>query len=386
MKYYILVFIVFSKILFSQVLLNETFDYFPPKTDTGLALWVMDSTYLADIVGGGELETTDLINAYDLTATGFSAGFDDETETGSIISDGGNMLVFDGATTRMENTSDDFNPGTSDWTIQVWMKTPSTFSGNKFIINDRNSGGTTGYQLDVNGSSLRAIFLNGGAITASATLVASTIYYIWVEFDRSGNTSLVVNNGSPNTADISSRSAESVSSTEAIRIGSQSWQAGSLWNGHILAIKFTKAVLTQKQLVEDGYLARGWAVAGSDTPGLTRSSFAFHQGIVADTVYYATILTASNWSVTVNVDGAAGGESLEVLTSADASTWVTLGTISATTTATNYTVTGIGTGYIGFGLESGTVYIDNVTVSVASADAIYQPYNRSFKSAWKKWK
>ena len=158
-----------------------------------------------------------------------------------------------------------------------------------------------------------------------------------------------------------------VTSTDSLWVG-QSAASANLSKVYIEHLTIVKGVaLTAKQIAEYGYLANGWAVAGSDVSGVTRDAFSFHQGIVADTVYYNTVLAAGNWRITVNVDGAAGGESLEVLTSADASTWITLGTIVATTDPINYTIAGSGTGYIGFGLASGTVYIDDVNV-FASGD------------------
>lgn len=154
---------------------------------------------------------------------------------------------------------------------------------------------------------------------------------------------------------------------------------------NVASVKLYDQQLTDADVGNESFVADGWvSLSGGVTRADSADTWMFHQGIIADTVYYATTLTAGNWSITVNVDGDVGGESLRVLTSANASTWSTLGTISATTTATDYTVTGSGLGYVGFGLASGTVYLDNLTVSIIPSTAT-NPRWQVFKqrSGWK---
>lgn len=373
MRIIILALLVFS-FAKSQTLLSETFSNFIPDTAASnvIAAYITDET---NYPGTGRTDHGP--NGYDLLV-GAAAGGQAQS---SVLYDGGysesfnnsgSWYIFGGAPLDLTGSFSVFASFYKDDVV-----------GTEYLFCHDDGGANRQWGLYVNGNALRFHVFGGGTNGYRVNTITATTWYNFVGiYDSSGTPAL--------TTYINGASAGANSGTIAAQLNSIAATATTMsgiangtldYSGELTALYLFEGVLTAQQCKELGYLANGWASLGG---GVTRSSFAFHQGIVADTVYYATALAAGNWSITVNVDGAAGGESLLILTSADASTWSTLGTISVTTTATDYTVTGSGLGYVGFGLAGGTVYLDNVTVTLATATAT-KPKRRGFKrgGSWK---
>lgn len=348
--------LVFTLSIQGQTLLTEYFSNFRDTTASSLThSWVFDSTYAE--------ETKDHVGSFNLTKNGTITTFQS-----SPMRVDGYCRKFDGSTGYYSTSNSNI---ATNFTISYWFRRDD----------GTNPGGGMRFIQSDNGSTLRNFFLFYHGATNSLRLsiyISNSIYTIqstlqgaalWADvFDAAWHNLIVTHDGSNLRMYVDGESyATAVAAAGsidqdavAIFIGTDALGVED-WDGYTDQIQTYSIAMTPQQVKEATFLAPGWASNGG---GVTRANYAFHQGIVADTVYYATVLTAGNWSVTVNVDGAAGGESLEVLTSADASAWSTIGTISVTTDATDYTVTGTGLGYIGFGLTSGTVYIDNLTVTL----------------------
>lgn len=111
------------------------------------------------------------------------------------------------------------------------------------------------------------------------------------------------------------------------------------FDGQIEAIYIYEKALSDHDIKCFGYIQNGWV---SFNGSVTRDNFAFSQGIIADSAYRDTLLTVGNWSVTVNLKGASGGETVNIITSSDKVNWTSLSSISVTSTATNYTINGSG--------------------------------------------
>lgn len=350
-----------------ETILSDDFSRpFLPDTTGAVAVYPLDSLFLNEL---GELVSYDYTgNGHTLTASGFTIGQQLDVQNSPLTSNG-NCQDMDGSDDYLQNTSGDFDLGVGSFTLMGWHKSATGETSWGQLMSKYGTGGWQ-FRVSTSPSSIRGIYAKLWDQTDIFEIFGALEYSFdqWHHFaisvDERTSASIYVDGVllSPTTvgtlADIGS-----ITTTANYQIG-QVLNVQRI-DGGIAGLKVIKSALTIKQIHEDMHLASGWA---SNSGGVTRAdsseTFKFHQGIVADTVYYNTVMAVGNWNTTVNVDGVSGGENLEVLTSADASTWITLGTITATVTASDYTIIGVGTGYIGFGLASGTVYIDNVGVSI----------------------
>lgn len=353
--------LVLCMIAQSQVLLNETFSNFFPDSTPSYAFYPMDNTTyppnsISDRSGNGKT----------LTIGAATAG----QKQASILVDGGYSEDFNASGSFFRHDDSYWNVlATSGFSFVIAVRFESlTGSLWMFSRDDGSSNRQMGFLT--NGTQARFYcYQAAGEFRRPSSSLATDTWYVFVGiFDTTGTGAInLYRNGVASAEAVSGTINDTLRTPTLVALGVSGISNGTLdMNADVSLLALYRGALTTKQVKEAGYLANGWRSLNGN---VTRSSFAFHQGIVADTIYHATTLTAGSWSVTVNVDGAAGGESLSVLTSADASTWNTIGTISATTTATDYTVTGTGLGYIGFGLAAGTVYIDNLTVTLSSGSS-----------------
>jgi hypothetical protein len=250
----------------AQSIFSETFSWYGPKTSSSDNLWILDSLLWEHLTTDS---TVDQIGSENAAYTGNFTN-----ESGSITSSGGKNKDF-GGTNDYVLVANARNPGTNDFTIQAWVKTPAS-GGNQYIVNKRDVG--IGWMLDRSTNDVRAIFLDGSTYTVTETVSANTFYYIWVTFDRSGNMSMVINNGTPGTDDISADVATDLNPSSTFTIGAYSFNPTSNeWYGGIMAIKYdSTTVLTTKQLMEDCWLAENWTssnglVARTDTFGFAQA-------------------------------------------------------------------------------------------------------------------
>lgn len=291
----ILLFLILSFFAKAQIL-TENFNWYIPRTTYGLALWVQDSLALNHI-GGGVDSLTDLIAAYNLTQNGTV------TQTsGSPISNGGTHLVPGGTTDGFTNTSGDFNVGTSDFTVQIMIKTPASWPEQMYIYGDHNNSDKGWFLRSQTLPTFDCGIFDGDLKRQDSTIANSTFYYLVGIFDRSGNMSFYSIGGDNSyelkTRDISSQSATSLTVIQSMHIAQNSGATSSNeWRGGVVWAKFTMSVLTDKQWTEDAFLAEGWTA----TFGYVgRLNFGFAQGIRAsNTTLYVSVGSESS-TVTMN--------------------------------------------------------------------------------------
>jgi len=136
--------------------------------------------------------------------------------------------------------------------------------------------------------------------------------------------------------------------------------------GNLALVKLYDVQLTDTDVKNETFLGRKWV---SLNGGVTRTSFStYDMGVVSDTVYFDSLLTAGTWSISIQ-DSAGSGVAYEILTSTDKSTWSTLATGTTGTTWGTKTYSGTGSGYIGISVASGTAFFDNLTVTLQPATA-----------------
>jgi len=105
-----------------------------------LGHWIFDDVYHAAETGD-DITDDQSGNGNDLTASGFSVGFADELTGSNPAYSGGHALTFDGIAEKLvETAASDFNPGTGDFSIDVWVRTHSSFATDALI----DKGGSFG--------------------------------------------------------------------------------------------------------------------------------------------------------------------------------------------------------------------------------------------------
>jgi hypothetical protein len=265
---------------------SDTFNWFPPDTTTGLFCLVQDTNLIVNHWGGVLADNvTDFVNSYDFSTTGtFTTGV-----LGSMLSQGGDNLVPDGDNDYVyrNDSGSELDVLTGDFTVQAWFKTPATV-GQQILVNKRTQSPDDGWQLDtyhVGADSFRAFLIdNGSYMYAALPVSGSTLYYAAAKYDRSGNLVLNLYSASglqTDTVDISGSVATSFNDAIAFTYGTYA-PVKTLyeWTGGLLALKFTKSLRTDKQLIEDAFLAEGWE-SGAGNVG--RTSWAFRQEVDAGT-------------------------------------------------------------------------------------------------------
>jgi hypothetical protein len=374
----ILIILLFLFSFAKAQILSYNFDYFSPDTNgAGSACWILDSTFIADRISGSGSELTDRIGAYDLTANGFSAGLEDETTTGSIISRNGNMIVFNGSSEYFTNSSGDLDGNTSDIVLQCWFETPDISGGTKFVANKRSA--TEGYETSAVSSTIQSKFHKDGANTVAASAENSRVYYSWTKWDRDGNLTLAFYNSDSligtDTLDISAHSADDNWSASDFTIGAYSATPTSFeWDGKIGAVKFSKGtLLSDKILIDDAFLADGWTSA----VGLvSREGFGWNQGIKyttfatvalglkdgVDSTLGAVTTDSTRYTIQIADITSLSSDSLLFRTNTD-SIWYPL---PDSTFAAGRAIQVVFDGW----KDDNYVYIDNVTVTTYEANAV----------------
>ncbi len=364
-----LILLCLSFLLKSQILLTENFNNFIPDsvaTSSGVATDSLKKTYYFKTFSA-TLDTHDYTGTFELTAR--TGGIGDSVLNNSPIVSGNNSVYFDG-------TDDQYEILDGSSAIQL-SASPFTWSGVVKIADFTgylySKGDDYGFRLSNSANNAKGFFtrLDDGPDRYDKHISSTTLitYNEWVQitYVRAANNAHIYVNGTEIAGMTETGTYADVGGTST----AADFEIGSIVNvqelqGYYACLQYWDDSLSVKQIRDNVFLADGWV---SLSEGAWRNNFAFHQGIIADTVYYNTSLTPGGWNIIVNVDGEAGGESLKVLTSSDALTWITLKTIPITTTATDYDISGIGQGYIGFGLATiDTVYIDNLTVTLANSD------------------
>jgi hypothetical protein len=254
-------------------ILTETFPSFTPDTLTGTFFLTQDTIPLTNWGYAAASDwKNDIIASYDFTANGTI------TETaGSIMSrTDGTHRVFQGSTDYLNRNDATLNPGTGDFTVQVWVKTPASVSSGKVIANQQTAA--LGWQLGVNDDSIRANIRGASLIQAKPPISANSWYYVWARWDRDGNCIAHAYNSSglvADTIDISALDGTNLNPVSHYVIGTYAPAPTSAeWDGGFLGIKWNKGLTTDKMLVEDCFLAENWKSVGHKLPCLRSQEIA----------------------------------------------------------------------------------------------------------------
>ena len=356
MIYVFLFFLSFS--LNAQILLNESFSDFRLSAldSTKLLLDFSRSDFQADqspteatfVVGGG---LGDSLIASILLADNYGVYFDASNDTMYNLAN-----------------EDVWDFGTSDFTVECFWK-PLVVSPADVMLMTKRNVSATGFEFSIYNGTQYSVIRNGVAnIATGVSVSAGTDYYTASRFDRDSNLITNLNWGLDNTQNISAYSAVDLTNAFPLAIGMEA-KAPTLTlsrriKSYFYTVRITKRLLTDREVSEAGRLAKNWI---SLSGGVTRDGWLFSQGVVNDTIYYKTALTAGSWTITLS-DSAASGVSYEVLTSADATTWATLASGTTGTSWGSKSYSGTGTGYLAIAVASGTAFFDDLVVRLAGGE------------------
>lgn len=346
----------------AQSIYSTTFSSFvPDSTNSHLISWYG----LKDGAGwGGKLK--DAAGSDDLTANG--AGLGDSTlTTKNVIKEGLDVIYFDSSVPQY------FTGGVTGF---------NSNSGTVFVVSGNSrfpaGGNDLAISVFVNTSNSVEVY-KGSSVSNYLRYRAggTNEIYSYSAFDKIGEMHVYAVNWSvagtvTDTAEQwvdgalaqGNNSLGSWAGSPTLGIGAQP-SGGIPYFGFIDFVAIYDTMLTAKQMQELCFLAEGWV---SNSGGVTRetldSTFAFAQGIITDTVYCDSVLSAENWNVSIDIKGNSGGETYQILTSPDAVTWTALKSGSAPGNLTTINFTGIGLGYIGLSVSSAadTVYFDNINI------------------------
>jgi hypothetical protein len=365
----------------AQMLYTDTFpNFFASTLDSTVAMYKMYSSPTTDLSTYGNTNT--------LTAGG-SAG--DSVTAIAVLQQDSSVVYLNSATPQYFNilaaSAGDMNHGTNDFTWEILFHsgninqhgyllskvlTSGAFAGSHVRITNSTANGVgkrVVVQVRKDGSNTRLLVTTSDIVDGNPhhlALVRSSTTTIKLYVDGAEATlNTLTSAGSDLNMDASSN----------FSIGIWSNLSTNPFIGHVEYARITRSALTQKEIKEAAFLPQNWACVGSDVPGITRANYGFHFGLTgADTVYVDSLLTAGNWSISIQ-DSAASGVGYTILTSSDKSTWTTL---SSGTTGTSWgtkAYTGTGSGYIGIAVASGSAYFDNLTVSLAAVSGKFKAHS-----------
>ena len=252
-------------------------------------LWIFDDVY-HDEVTSDTLQGDQSANNNDLTAQNFSTDFADELTGTNFLYSGGNALTFNGTSEHLDRSaasSTDFDPGTSDFTIDFFAEQTISQEGYLFAKYDGTSGWLVKGKSPSHATTIKFEARGSGAFQSYSLgyTIDDTSFVTWV-VKRSTNELLNYKNGVDlGTTNISSL-VGSLSNSADLEVGT--WSTFE-FGGILGFIRYSSVARTFKEHKEAYALVKGWA---SNSGGVTRDNFAFHQGIVADTVYKDSLLTS----------------------------------------------------------------------------------------------
>lgn len=282
----------------------------------------------------------------------------------SMIYDGGVSEYFDGTGdywSIADASATDLELGAA-WTVQGWVKRDNVSPTHVYVAQKlQGSGSYPGwiFRYDNTLNKLRVWLSSGagGGSYAETQAISNygkdmsdgSFHHLYASFN-SGSIIFYYDGDSLTT--VTGKQTPGAT-TAAFRIAAD--EASGQYKQYHTFVKIDTVMLSKKLRKEDLYLAEGWF---SKNGGVTRSSFGFNQGIVADTVYYP--VSASTLSGTVKAWSATGTPNLLVFNKAGDTQ-----TIAVTTTPTTYDISSItfaSADSVYFATTS-TVYIDDVVLS-----------------------
>jgi hypothetical protein len=284
----ILVVLLFLVSFAKAQIFTETFNAFPPDTLTGQFFVCQDSLIL-DNWGYTDAADwkVDIVDSKDFGSNGSIV-----KTSGSILSLGGTYRDFPGSVSYMNRNDATLNPGTGDFTCQVFILTPNSVASPEFIASQRSA--TLGWQINVNDDTLRAVIIDGSNIQAKVPISTNSWYYAAAFWDRDGNCILRLYSSSglvSDTVDISSMSASNLNPANQFMIGTYPPTVTiNEWNGGVLGVKWDQnELLSDQQLTEDCFLAENWKSGGGNVYRNGFGGSSWSQGVSNTTASVLTI-------------------------------------------------------------------------------------------------
>lgn len=370
-KILILIFIPIIAISQSITIANYNFLNFSLTVDVNTeGLWELkDANAHVDLSG----------NSSDLTANNFSEDYVDELQDGSPYSYNDSTIYFTASQSEYFNRTDnDFSPS-GDFTIDAWVKVVPSVDMIIFC-KMKNSGNYDGYvwMYDVSGNAFDVWLSTGAAMGAwyssdaiNDVMEDNSWRHIAVVWTSATTTLAYYVDG---VAKGTSSGVQPSNTTEDIFIGKD--RSTNYSYGNKGWIRWSDKARSIQELKEAAFLANGWY---SKNGGVARDELAFHQGIVADTVYTPlsdiTIGTNKIWKITLDAYSSSGTQELTIFTD-------TQGTSikNVTTSNTSFTAFLSSENFSSDSLyfsTSGTVYIDNIQM-----EAVFQGYRPQGYPEW----
>ena len=287
--------------LFSQTVFTDNFDSFYNIDTTGQI-----SSYLFSDANEGDLNL-DLKGTNDLSLTGWAshAVLLDSLLGSSILVNNASSLSFSDDH-NLYVTTDDFKPGTGDFTLVAIIKTPPTLTTYKTIFNGGLVFGTSyqAYSLHLNATAQLTAWITDGSVAymnKNASISANTNYVLVFSVDRDGeqfvtsNQVKVITQTTTNSTDIQPN---------------QRFTIGAKYNntddfiGYITYIAYYDRALSEDEAKKIGYLGNNWV---STNGNVSRNDFEFAQTAWSDTLCVplpdATLGNNQEWVLTSsNID------------------------------------------------------------------------------------
>jgi hypothetical protein len=355
MKYLIFIILLFCSMGYSQPNFSDDFSNFVRIPDDSVkGYWVLDNTYQNDVRFGAPITDDLSANNNDLTASGFSANFADETTSGGILYQGGTYLTTDGASELLEIVSADaadFNVDTS-FSITAFVALTGTLIKNWYV----KSGGDYYSSRSTSGGVFQSRIHDGTTTIGHVTgaINDNVFRHVAVVYDFENNQLAVylngVLNGTPGNLTLDPAN---------IDVSSADFEIFNI-SGKAQALMWWHKALTAKEIKEEAFLATRW---DSENGGVTRDNWAFNQGIMTDTIRHA--IKPGNGTGYFDAWGAAGGEILKVSNKAGDDISYDL-TVDSTRYVINFIQFSVNDSI--YFSTTGTVYIDNVYIEPVNAD------------------
>ncbi|MDD5103970.1 MAG: LamG domain-containing protein, partial [Candidatus Peribacteraceae bacterium] len=258
---------------------NWSDDTEPTAADTALfdATDATDVTVDSDILIGGLTVTS---------GYGGTLNLGSATITGSV---GDGAVQFTAADkswlTIADASQTGLDPGTSDFSISVWVYITSFIDGDTIIQKGATStsgGNSAGYWLRTNTAGKLTLYFGDGTgnrlsgASSDGALSTGTWTHLSLNFDRDGNATLQLNGGAAAISfDISSEQG-SVNSSDAFRLGSFYGLDAYFLNGKIDSLSFSNRLLTADEIAwlynsGNGRVYKDIGIAGTNGSALKTS-------------------------------------------------------------------------------------------------------------------
>jgi len=357
---YLLTLLICLPLWAQDTLLTDTFDKFVLDTTSVQASWIFDP------INYGSAETDHGPNGLTLSFSG--AAGDTTLSAVSLVDTNANGMTTsrgDVIWTRADNTLLDI--GTSDFLVTGVFKTGADITTTlEWIVKYAASPG--GFSFYLNTSNFNHLFrADGSNFNPTVSAATGTNYVLSVLIDRDHRSIIFVNGvATDSSASIAAKSAIDVNNTSAMDIAKHN---GTYYQ---IVIKKGADLSNRKSIREAGFLANGWTTYNGFPK---RDAFGFNQGFAADTVS-RYIGGSGQVQVQLTAWAAAGTPNINIYTDSNSGASVATSTSKAVITRT---ITGGDTLKIG---SSGTVYIDNLTVTqLAGDDKRFDDFPQ-----WPRWK